>query len=97
MKITVKKEFLKRMEQLLKEEYEDFLKEYDKKPQKGLRVNTLKIGVEEFKKIVPFEITPIPWCPTGFYYDKEEKAGNHLYHILGLYYICKKIYKACHV
>ncbi|SHE74842.1 16S rRNA (cytosine(967)-C(5))-methyltransferase [Thermoanaerobacter uzonensis DSM 18761] len=87
MKITVKKEFLKRMEQLLKEEYEDFLKEYDKKPQKGLRVNTLKIGVEEFKKIVPFEITPIPWCPTGFYYDKEEKAGNHLYHILGLYYI----------
>lgn len=87
MKITVKEEFLKRMEQLLKEEYEDFLKEYDKKSQKGLRVNTLKIGVEEFKKIVPFEITPIPWCPTGFYYDKEEKAGNHLYHILGLYYI----------
>lgn len=87
MKVPVKEEFLKRMKELLKEEYEAFLKEYEKKPQKGLRVNTLKIDVENFKKIAPFEIEPIPWCPTGFYYEKEEKAGNHLYHVLGLYYI----------
>ncbi|MGB9780159.1 RsmB/NOP family class I SAM-dependent RNA methyltransferase [Caldanaerobacter sp.] len=87
MKVPVKEEFLKRMKELLKEEYEAFLKEYEKKPQKGLRVNTLKIDVESFKKVAPFEIEPIPWCPTGFYYEKEEKAGNHLYHVLGLYYI----------
>jgi len=74
MKITVKKEFLKRMEQLLKEEYEDFLKEYDKKPQKALRVNTLKIGVEEFKKIVPFEITPIPFRP--LLYSRTDSDGS---------------------
>jgi len=36
----------------------------------GLRVNTLKIGVEEFKKLSPFELEPIPWTKDGFYYNE---------------------------
>ena len=42
------KAFLERMKTMLGKEYEDFLKSYEAPRQFGLRVNTLKISVEEF-------------------------------------------------
>ena len=81
-------EYLEQMNALLKEEYPAFLATYEEPPSKGLRVNTLKIGVEEFLQRVPFRLEPIPWCGEGFYFEPEEdRPGKHVYHAAGLYYI----------
>mgnify|MGYP000706627708 FL=1 len=45
--------FLKEMEQLLGDEYEAYIKSYEEAWKPGLRVNTLKIMPEEFKKSFP--------------------------------------------
>lgn len=79
--------FLDRMQTLLGEEYASFLSSYDKPKYVGIRVNTLKIEVDEFLKITPFELKPIPWCETGFYVDENVKPGKHPYYHAGLYYI----------
>ncbi len=81
-------DFLYRMKALLEEkEYEEFLKSYEKPRYYGLRVNTLKISVEDFLKISPFELEPIPWTKDGFYYKEGENPGKHPYYYAGLYYI----------
>lgn len=79
--------FLERMQTLLREEYDSFLSSYDKPKYVGIRVNTLKIEVDEFLEISPFELKPIPWCTTGFYVDENVKPGKHPYYHAGLYYI----------
>ncbi len=53
----------------------------------GLRVNTMKISVEEFLQISPFKLTPIHWIDNGFYYSEEDKPAKHPYYYAGLYYI----------
>lgn len=53
----------------------------------GLRVNTMKISVEEFLRISPFKLTPIHWIDNGFYYREEDKPAKHPYYYAGLYYI----------
>lgn len=79
--------FLNRMKELLQDEYEDFLKSYDEERYYGLRVNTLKISVEDFAKISPFELEPVPWTKDGFYYKEGDAPGKHPYYHAGLYYI----------
>lgn len=78
-------EFMDRMQKRLGEQYPAFLRSYDVPPYKGLRVNPLKISRNEFLKISPFPLEPIPWEENGFYV-KEEKAGADLLHFAGLYY-----------
>lgn len=80
--------FVEKMQGLLGTEFDDYIKCYDEKRLYGLRVNTRKISVEEFKRICPFEIEPIPWIENGFYYDGEHvQAAKHPYYFAGLYYL----------
>ena len=80
--------FEKKMKQLLGEEYEEYVACYEEPRYYGLRVNTGKISVEEFKKICPFEITLVPWIQNGFYYDGEHVSpAKHPYYFAGLYYL----------
>ena len=80
--------FTDKMKELLGNEYDEYIACYDETRLYGLRVNTKKICVEEFKKICPFEIEPIPWIENGFYYDGEHvQAAKHPYYFAGLYYL----------
>ena len=80
--------FTDKMQVLLGEEFDDYIKCYDEKRLYGLRVNTKKISVEEFCRICPFDIEPIPWIDNGFYYDGEQvQAAKHPYYFAGLYYL----------
>ena len=80
--------FIEKMKLLLGEEFDDYIKCYDEGRLYGLRVNTKKITVEDFKKICPFEIRPIPWIENGFYYDGDKvQAAKHPYYFAGLYYL----------
>ena len=85
MKLPV--EFEKKMKYLLGEEFADYEYHLNDPAYYGIRVNTLKISVEEFLKICPFSVTPVPWTDNGFYVPREEKPSKHPYYHVGLYYI----------
>lgn len=80
--------YINSMRELLgDEELEAYLASFDKPRLYGLRVNTAKISAEDFLKISPFKLTPIPWIPNGFYYSEDDKPAKHPYYFAGLYYL----------
>lgn len=86
--MNLPKAFEEKMRSLLHEEYEDYIKCFDEVRHFGLRVNTNKISPEEFLKIVPWDLEPIPWISNGFYYDGEKvQPAKHPYYFAGLYYL----------
>ncbi len=80
-------EFTDRMQMLLKEEYADFLKSYEGKENRSLRINTLKDSAEHFQAVCPFTLQPVLWEKNGFYYGEQDRPGRHLFHEAGVYYI----------
>lgn len=79
-------EFEEKMKRLLGGEYGEFLKSYDSDRAMGLRVNRIKLGRGEEKRL-PFTLRPVPWTEDGYYYDSAERPGRHPYHEAGVYYI----------
>ncbi|WP_223069645.1 RsmB/NOP family class I SAM-dependent RNA methyltransferase [Paenibacillus caui] len=89
--VTLPPAFRSEMISMLGErEGEQFLASYQKERLYGLRINTLKIGPlskmrDNIKDL--FRLQPVPWCPDGYYYSREQRPGRHPYHAAGLYYI----------
>lgn len=79
--------FLDRMKEMLKDEYDDFLVSLGNERYYSLRVNTLKADRDKFYNNSVFNLEPIEWCGNGFYYSKEDVPGKHCYHEAGVYYI----------
>lgn len=80
--------FTNRIKKQLGDEYDAYMNCLDQGMHHGLRVNTNKISVEDFLKISPFELKPVPWTTNGFYYDdKACTPSKHPYYYAGLYYI----------
>lgn len=79
--------FASNMQQMLKDEWPDFVSSYDKAFHNGLRVNTLKLSPERFRQIMPIGEMPVPWNPNGFYISQKRKYSGHPYYHAGLYYL----------
>ncbi len=79
-------EFSARMKLQLGAEYPAFEQSYLLPPKKAIRVNTLKISVEAFKKITPFALSPTPWEPSGFFVEGDG-LGKTVLHAAGAYYV----------
>ena len=79
--------YLKTMKDMLGDDYDAYLESFNDKRLYGLRVNNLKISTEDFLKISPFKLKPIPWIKNGFYYEEDDKPAKHPYYYAGLYYI----------
>ncbi len=93
-------EFKERYSLMFGEKYSLFL-EWSLKPlKKAIRVNTLKIKIDELKEKLEkkgFKLEKIPWIKEGFWvkWEKEEDSikierydlGNTLEHYLGYYYV----------
>ena len=79
--------FEQKMKMMLGSDYANYLASFEENAHQGLRVNTAKISVDEFLKLSPYTLKPVPWCPNGFYYEKQEKPAKHPYYFAGLYYI----------
>jgi len=83
------------MSRYLGDQFNDFSKSLDERPRSGLRVNTLKISVEQFEQISPFVLgEKVPWCQSAFVLpgqdddgDEQRGLGKHPYHLAGLYYL----------
>lgn len=76
--------FLQRIQQQLGAEYEDFLQSYDRPRAVGLRFNPLKADT---LPSLPFDLSPVPWTKTGYFYSPDCRPGLHPYHEAGLYYL----------
>lgn len=79
--------FVAKMKKLLDEEADEFFAVYENEKINGLRINPLKTDPGAWVKTAPFSLSPVPFCPTGFYYEPDEQPGKHPYHAAGLYYI----------
>ena len=75
------------MEELLGEEYGEYLKSFENPPESGLRVNGLKISPGQFQKISEWDLREIPWIPNGFYYEGAALPARHPHYYAGLYYL----------
>lgn len=82
-------QFCEEMKRILgEEEYAAYLRSMKDSRRYGLRVNTAKISVEEFLRISPFPLTPIPYVDNGFFYDGDAvQPAKHPYYFAGLYYL----------
>lgn len=79
-------EYVARMKSLLGEEYGAYEQALNTPPEKGFRVNTDKISLEEFQTLDVFSRGKIPYVENGFYLDYE-KIGAHPYHHAGMIYV----------
>jgi len=85
--IHLPEDFKQKMKMLMQDEYDAFIRSYDCPKYSALRVNTLKVSIDEFKKLSPFKLEPIEWVEEGFYFDTEDFPGKHAFHFAGLFYI----------
>lgn len=79
--------FEQRMQLLLQDEYDAFLRGYQNPLRRGLRVNTAKISLDDFLNIFPHTLEPSPFAQNSFYLDAEHKAGSDPLHHAGAYYM----------
>lgn len=72
---------------------EDFVAACQRPLRKSIRVNTLKISVEQFVQRAQekgWQLSPVPWCAEGFWIEADETIvplGNTAEHMSGLFYI----------
>ncbi|MFC1503500.1 16S rRNA (cytosine(1407)-C(5))-methyltransferase RsmF [Pseudomonadota bacterium] len=73
---------------------DDFIASCKTPLRRSIRVNTLKISVADFLERVAdktWTLTPVPWCETGFWIEREDEEsvslGNTAEHMAGLFYI----------
>ncbi len=78
--------FVKRMKNILGDEYPLFEKAMSEAPIKAFRVNTEKISLEDFEKVNDLSNEKIPYVENGYYLQKE-KIGNHPFHHAGMIYV----------
>ena len=80
--------FLGEMKALLGAEYDAYIESFKEPWKPGLRVNGLKLSAGELKELVSWNLTPVPWEPSGFYYDPgETRPSRHPWYYAGLYYL----------
>jgi NOL1/NOP2/sun family putative RNA methylase len=86
--MNLPQDFIDNMKKLFADPSEaaNFFASFEKPRHQGIRINELKISVEDFAENFG-GIEPIPWCKQGFYYiGSRPPSKNPLYHA-GLYYI----------
>lgn len=89
-KIEIKKGFIERYSRLT--DFNEFKKYSLSFLRRSIRVNTLKISVEDLKKRIDnkWKLKQIPWCREGFWIEHEEgrrDIGNLIEHSMGYFYV----------
>ncbi|MBT4936533.1 NOL1/NOP2/sun family putative RNA methylase, partial [Candidatus Peregrinibacteria bacterium] len=94
MKELIPQIFWEKYKKMLSSSEFEAFKEASLKPlRKSIRINTLKISVDDFKKEakkLQWKLKPIPWCKNGFWIEREDRSeplGKSLLHLLGYFYI----------
>ncbi len=78
-------EFTTRMQELLRDEYNDFIDAYSRPAVRALRVNTLKTTPENCIGCLDFETEKLPFADYGFTFS-QDKIGAGAAHHSGMFY-----------
>ena len=74
--MNLPEKYTESMKMMLGDEYDSYIESFNDKRLYGLRVNNLKISTEDFLKICPFKLEPVPWIENGFYIQKMTSLLN---------------------
>ena len=81
-------DFLARMKEYLKEEYQAFLDSYNEPNIRSFRVNERYISTEKFESIFDYPFKKIPYMSNGYYLLQDDlKLGFHPLHHAGAIYM----------
>lgn len=80
-------EYLKRMKEMLGDEYDAYLEAIDHPSQKGFRINTLKISQEDFFKAVTIDAKKSPFAFNGYYTNVASGVGYTPEYLAGFFYM----------
>lgn len=80
-------QFLKRMEEMLGDEYPAYLSSIEKEPERGIRINSLRIDKEAFFKVMPMDVEPSRFADNGYYLKGQKHLGFTPAWAAGLFYI----------
>lgn len=82
-------DYKNQMKNILKDDYEKYMSALDEQSVRGLRVNTKKIGVQEFLETnkLEAELLPVKFSNDGFIFETQKKIGLTDEHLAGLIYI----------
>lgn len=79
--------FLTCIKNTLKDDFEEYEKNLNNAPFRGLRINTLKANKDILEKL-NFKTEKTPFCKDGYYIDNDLKGvGNHPFHHAGAFYL----------
>lgn len=84
--IKLPKDFLDIMKSLLKNEYDDFLKSYDKDSTKAFILNKNKTDIDYLSKVFNYEFKKYDKTDLSYIYDIDT-PGKSIFHEMGLFYI----------
>ena len=81
-------QFLLQMQELLKDEYSDYLNEMKKEPNRGYRINLLKTDTDDFFSCTHLNDEPTGFCSNGYRLRNDETSlGRSIPYAAGLFYI----------
>lgn len=81
-------EFKEKMKALLEpDDYQALLDSFEQESYKGIRINTLKGSSELVVPVLPFNVEPVTWCPTGYSIPRDTRPGKNPAYYAGLYYV----------
>lgn len=86
--MNLPEEYIIQMKELLKDEYDQYIESFSYERLYGIRVNTLKMSIEDFINKKLYELSPVKWCKEGFYYNgANARPSKSPYYHAGLYYL----------
>mgnify|MGYP000140335438 CR=1 FL=1 len=86
--MNLPKDYQSKMQEMLGEEYLQYLDSFNYSYGQTLRVNQLKKEPADF--IRRFLLSgQVSWCNTGFYYEGEQKLSAHPYYFMQESIICR--------
>ena len=85
MELPIK--FLEKMQNILGDEYDAFIKTYEENRKAALRINTLKGNSEKLFSVLGEKLSPVPWTSDGYFYPDTMQPGKSPLHEAGAYYI----------
>lgn len=84
--MNLPEDYQSKMQQMLGDEYLQYLDSFNHNYGQTLRVNQLKEEPADF--IRRFLLNgQVSWCETGFYYEGKQKLSAHPYYYAGVYYL----------